>query len=586
MKMFELDNIMELANDASFIKGEDYYNSGRVKKIIKTGNIFEGTVRGTSNYTVTLDISDNDLHFQCTCPYDFEGICKHSVAFALAVLNGKYSNAPGIIPGQDKMSAEEFKKIFNAADAQKKQGFLKQLLDKDTDLQSQFIAFIQSKSQKLDDIAGVNIDEIRKKVNDELCSLDFDDIVGNYNPYDGGYYDNEGYVDAAYDEIRDVFRPYITKALEFIKKGNLLDGARIMLGLYEGSQNLPDPENSEYDIFDESYDKAALRILKAQFDEIISAIEQTVKPDEMIHQVFDLVMQRFNFFENQEAGNVEAENIVYDIKVFETLFIILLINAETASYLYKLVQHNDIECLGMAFVLLKIGVTTGNENLWIDTAESFAEFEPEIAQQLLEKYKLKNETHNFNRIAGLAFNKWPDEFDLYLIENLDKISETTLYLLALKNYTAKKQSVKHYKELREYLTELQKREFVDKIGEGFHDMFYVQLLDIENRHSDILSYARKRQNMSYDLDRIIGLICNIYPEECYEIIKNNCDAAMNSSDRNRRTYQRIAGLLKVMGQINTKQPEAREYIRLLYNHKPNLPALKDELRKALNANFI
>ena len=48
----------------------------------------------------------------------------------------------------------------------------------------------------------------------------------------------------------------------------------------------------------------------------------------------------------------------------------------------------------------------------------------------------------------------------------------------------------------------------------------------------------------------------------------------------------MAKFLKVMTQIISMQKEAKEYIMSLYNHKPNLPALKDELRLHLGVNYM
>jgi uncharacterized Zn finger protein len=64
--------------------------SGMVRNIIRNGNHFEGYVRGSEIYELSLDIKDDDLIFKCTRPYDNGGICKHSVAFGLAILEEYY----------------------------------------------------------------------------------------------------------------------------------------------------------------------------------------------------------------------------------------------------------------------------------------------------------------------------------------------------------------------------------------------------------------------------------------------------------------------------------------------------------------
>ena len=388
--IFSTEDIIKLSTGSSFSRGEDYYESGCIKKITHTGNRFEGTVSGSLLYKVTLDLEYGDLNFQCSCPYDHGGICKHEVAFALAILDGEYTEKIEIKPGSlaDK---EEFSKCFKKTDQGKKISFLKQLLDKDSDLQNQFVSFIKSESEDLDEITGINIDEIKGTVHKQLASIDFDDIMENYDPYNGPYYDDEGYFDTANDEISNVFLPYKNKAIKYIKKGNLPDAVRIMLGLYEGIQNLPDLEDNEYEIFYESYDEIALGLLKESFNEITGNIEQIVIQDKWVHKVIDLFFQRYehieiNYSDIDEEGN---EILIYILKHFEKLFLSLINNKNTAEYLYKIIRENGLENMDMAFVLLKIAELKEDEIMWIETAEKFAGFDQKITKQLLEKYKLK-----------------------------------------------------------------------------------------------------------------------------------------------------------------------------------------------------
>ena len=575
--IFSTEDIIKLSTDSSFIRGKDYYESGYIEKITRDGNRFEGTVSGSFLYKVTLDMENGNLNFQCSCPYDHGGLCKHEVAFALAILNGEYSEKIEIKSGSlaDK---EEFSKCFKNTDRGKKINFLKQLLDKDSDLQNQFVSFIKSESEDLDKITGINIDKIREDTYAQLAEIDFDSIVENHDPYSEHYYDDEGYIDTANDEISNVFVPYKNKTIEYVKKGNLPDALRIMLGLYEGTQNLPEFEDNEYDIFYDDYDSVALDLLMESFREIIVCFEQTVIADELVYKILDLFFQRYEQVEIKYSD--KDEQVIYILKHFEIFFLSLLTNKNTAEYFYEIIRKNELESIDVAFVLLKIAELREDEEMWIESAEKFTEFDPEITKQLLEKYKLRNRENDFNRIAELAFSKWAGSFDLYLINNLDKESKKELYIKALRSYTAGKQSISHYNELREYFSEAQKKKFADEIKKGYHEIFFVQLLEIEKRHEDILVFVREKKDISYNFENIIAPIRNIYPDECFNMIRNKCNAALGEYNRNRKTYQQMVKWLKVMNRIESKQQEAKQYIKTLYEHKPNLPALKDEIRKA------
>jgi uncharacterized Zn finger protein len=133
---FTIDDIKELATSRSFERGENYFISGEVGKIKRKGNLFEETVYGSIEYNVSLDITKNQLNFQCNCPYDFGGICKHAVAFSFEKLDGNYSE--NTVTEEKSFSKEAFVNSFDKAPSSKKLKFLKQLLDRDINEHNKF----------------------------------------------------------------------------------------------------------------------------------------------------------------------------------------------------------------------------------------------------------------------------------------------------------------------------------------------------------------------------------------------------------------------------------------------------------------
>ncbi|KAB2902703.1 MAG: hypothetical protein F9K27_15835 [Anaerolineae bacterium] len=82
--------IRERANEQSFSRGQGYYRSGMILNTIKRGNILEGFCEGSEAvpYHIQVMCSDKGIDFAtCTCPYSFEGDCKHIVALLLTFLN-------------------------------------------------------------------------------------------------------------------------------------------------------------------------------------------------------------------------------------------------------------------------------------------------------------------------------------------------------------------------------------------------------------------------------------------------------------------------------------------------------------------
>ncbi len=79
--------LLHLANTTSYNRGEDYFYNHHVGRVTRSGNTFTGSVEGSERYDVSLTLTESSADFTCTCPYDFDGICKHSVALGLAVID-------------------------------------------------------------------------------------------------------------------------------------------------------------------------------------------------------------------------------------------------------------------------------------------------------------------------------------------------------------------------------------------------------------------------------------------------------------------------------------------------------------------
>ena len=131
---FTQANIEEMATNSSFEKGKDIFLSNDVQNITKTGNRYDAIVYGTRKYQVYLIDDADELHLDCNCPHNFEGICKHLVAFALKILDGDFIET--VQNRTPQRSENEFKSMYSKIATTKKLLFLKQLLDRDTDLSS------------------------------------------------------------------------------------------------------------------------------------------------------------------------------------------------------------------------------------------------------------------------------------------------------------------------------------------------------------------------------------------------------------------------------------------------------------------
>ncbi|NJL01035.1 MAG: hypothetical protein HC910_10910 [Spirulinaceae cyanobacterium SM2_1_0] len=81
--------IAEAATPQSLERGDRYYRQGRILKPHRQAGKLWGECYGSELYktSVTLNADGTIAIFDCTCPYDWGGICKHQVALLLAYLH-------------------------------------------------------------------------------------------------------------------------------------------------------------------------------------------------------------------------------------------------------------------------------------------------------------------------------------------------------------------------------------------------------------------------------------------------------------------------------------------------------------------
>ena len=84
--------IRELANAKSFARGKEYFRDEAVSDMVRRGNRVTAEVEGSDLYEVTIVLGDDDdepvAEAECTCPYDWDGYCKHVVAVLLKLAQG------------------------------------------------------------------------------------------------------------------------------------------------------------------------------------------------------------------------------------------------------------------------------------------------------------------------------------------------------------------------------------------------------------------------------------------------------------------------------------------------------------------
>ncbi|HKQ08180.1 MAG TPA: SWIM zinc finger family protein [Blastocatellia bacterium] len=82
--------VRTLANDKSFERGKDYYLGGAVSETVRQGMELRGECAGSEvePYEISVTLAARGIkETSCTCPYEYSGICKHTVALLLTYVH-------------------------------------------------------------------------------------------------------------------------------------------------------------------------------------------------------------------------------------------------------------------------------------------------------------------------------------------------------------------------------------------------------------------------------------------------------------------------------------------------------------------
>lgn len=83
----DLERLQELASAQIIRRGVTYFRENRVTDLVCEDRRIRALVEGSNPdvpYSVEIHLdSDNELNFDCTCPFDWEPVCKHAVAVLL-----------------------------------------------------------------------------------------------------------------------------------------------------------------------------------------------------------------------------------------------------------------------------------------------------------------------------------------------------------------------------------------------------------------------------------------------------------------------------------------------------------------------
>ncbi|MFA5328773.1 MAG: hypothetical protein WC384_13355 [Prolixibacteraceae bacterium] len=386
----------------------------------------------------------------------------------------------------------------------------------------------------------------------------------NYHPPHSGYIEDwQAYQYASEQEFDAIFDHFRSKAINKIIEQRPDELMAMLTGLYEATQDA--------EVLDEvsSFDDVNDHLLsehKNIVNTIVEKLRLSALSENRISTAFNLF---FRYCNEEYPGNA------YFAAHFEPLLIALAEKSDKADHLLYLLDQSGVEKGALPELTLFLNKKTGNNTEWLHAALQFYRTNVPVARELLEYY-FESDKDAFTATARELFPAnnylWAQFLQQYITPQLDK----ELFIKVFWTLTVASREIKDYCKMREYLTETDFNRLLEEIR--WEKVFTVKILEVEKRYEDIKTMVEKTSE-NWHLSEMISPILTVYPGFCFGHIKKMAISALQN-ERGRHIYERIATWLKLTGNIPGFETEKQELVQQLYNHKPNLPALKDEMRKA------
>jgi len=463
----------------------------------------------------------------------------------------------------------DFEKIYHNAPEQTKLNFLEAIIMHDDKLKKEFVAYATKNESEIIPFAYEDFTRIASITQAHYQDL-FEEVDtenpdwDNYKPPHSGYIpDYEAYQYASKQEFEAIVTGFVKQAIDKIIEQDPPGLMSMFAGLYEAIQNADvDDSVGSFDDVNE--------YLLGLFSEAMGTVVQKIRLSALSENTICTAFKIF-FQYNDEEKTQDPDFL----KCFEPLLIALTDKSKKADSLINIMEDAGIEKELLPELTLSLNKAMGNSAGWLQSAQQFYKNSEPVARELLQYY-FETDKQAFVALARELFDANEFTWANYLKEYMSPQLDNELFVKVYLRLIDKNHDIQYYHKVKEYLTETNVKNLLQNVK--WDEVFTVKILEVEQRFEEIKFLIQKDVNKWHFAD-MIEPILNIYPEFCFRQIEN---LALNTlqAERGRDIYELIARWLKLAQEIPGFEADALLLIQQLYTHKPNLPALKDEMRKA------
>jgi len=546
---FSEHTVRSLSTQASFLKGKRYLYDNAVGVVESDGTRYWAKVQGTRPYRVTVYERNGELHAECTCPYNFGGICKHSVATMLKIIEEgpKWAKIPGLSPS-------EMIKRMNKTELE---SFVMDLVGlKDGILDMLQVYYLGERGSR------ATVADYLSRVEDAFRDKDLS-IYNNRNVY-------------------EKLQPIESLAEKLRVKGNYREAAKVYEALFEGvAKNIHRVEDS-YGLFGEiagySLDSLTECLIKGEV-----ADSQKRRYVQKFLKSYERVCYEF-FNDNYKEAILklatpdDLENALGKLDKLIADYAASEEDEWPAIYYYRhavLFKLDILDRLARDEDFIRLAKAN------CDTAD--------VCLKLAEKLKANNGTSTAVEVAESSLSSFRGTEAEGLNRFLAEVyTDTSEYEKAVDKYSGLFLTLgdfNYYERLRELAMKAGMwpkvlNQVVSSLSRGnaSADLLLSEVYLRERMYEDAIGVAHASSNLTV-LEMVAEAVKETYPMEAYDLYRRLVDIYLEENI-GRAAYKQAASFLQRMKDIGFER-EFSSYIDELNNRFKRRRALKDEImRKA------
>ena len=557
-----VEKIRSLCTDKSFRRGAEYFSEGRVHNVQLSSGKVNSVVEGSRSYRVSVKLLHQATDASCTCPYDFEGYCKHIVATLLAVAEdyermAKEANEEG----------QRFNSVLESSTEKQLKDFLRREIESDDWLKKYFLIYMTGEEVN----GGKSVQDYKK----EIAEL--------YGHPSGRRYDRM----IEYGNEID-FSPFNDLAQRYVDRKNFIEAAKVYQALSEviaESMDMVDDSDGYYGgEFDSALEGFASAVNSAglKHEEKAPYIEYLFKKY--------IVNDPDYFRENYETALESICTSREDLEYWKRLLSPCIPDSIPSSNRNWERYYESTQLLSMQICILdKLDDQKSREELYDLLGKHYLNDE-EFCNLYVRRLRKDGKMEEAARVAEEGVRCFPPHLASELRRFLDRFYEKRnpeKYRENLKSIFFEEREWQYYRKLKEIsgsdwsktLKEIIEH-FSSTRNRGIDDADKHTLIGIylrEKMYDDALKEVLRSKSLEM-LGQYYKQLSARYPSEYFDAYKQLIIPFVDSRV-GRDHYRDVVRELRQMKKINGFESEFNELTRFIKEKHARKPAFQDELKK-------